>query len=171
MKRLFLLGALALAGCASDGWYGGGDVARGPGVYETPISADRVRITHQAPRGMTPYQVEDVALLRAAERTVQAGYDWFVVDQRFTEAHGGGGRGDGPFVSIGGGLTNFGRSSAVSLGGSVGFNLGGYGQRQPATTTTLEVHMGRGAKPTGAYDARDVQRTVGQRVGAPAYPW
>jgi hypothetical protein len=172
MKRLFLLGAaaLTLAGCANGGWYGGGDVARGPGLYETPISADRIRVVHQAPAGMSAFQVEDAALLRAAERTVQAGYDWFVVDQRFTEAHGGG-RGDGPFVSIGGGSTDFGRRSAVSLGGSVGFNLGGFGQRQPALTSTLEVRMGRGVKPEGAYDARDVQRTVGQRMGAPAYPW
>ena len=49
MKRLFLLGAaaLSLAGCANSGWYGAGDV-RGPGLYETPISADRMRIVHQA---------------------------------------------------------------------------------------------------------------------------
>ena len=169
MKRLFLLSALALAGCNS--MYGAGDYARGPGVYETPISADRVRIVHQAPRGMSPFQVEDAALMRAAERTVQSGYDWFVVDQRFTETQGDQGRGDGPFVSIGGGSTSFGRRSAVGLGGSIGFNLGGYGQRQPAMTTTLEVRMGRGPKPEGAYDARDVQRTIGQRLGTPAYPW
>ena len=171
MKRQILLGALALALAGCNSMYAGGDIARGPGVYETPISADRIRIVHQAPRGMSPYQVEDAALMRAAERTVQSGYDWFVVDQRFTESVGGEGRGDGPFVSIGGGSTSFGRRSATGLGASVGFNLGGYGQRQPAVTSTIEVRMGRGPKPEGAYDARDVQRTIGQRVGAPAYPW
>ena len=171
MKRLFLLGALALALGGCNSMYGAGDYARGPGVYETPISADRIRIVHQAPRGMSPFQVEDAALMRAAERTVQSGYDWFVVDQRFTETQGDYGRSDGPFVSIGGGSTSFGRRSAVGLGGSIGFNLGGYGQRQPAVTTTIEVRMGRGPKPEGAYDARDVQRTIGHRLGTPAYPW
>ena len=171
MKRLFLLGALAmLAGCES--MYGAGDYARGPGIYETPISADRVRIVHQAPRGMSAYQVEDAALLRAAERTVQSGYDWFVVDQRFTESQGDyGRRRDGPFVSIGGGSTSFGRHTATGLGASIGFNLGGTSQNLTSMITTLEVRMGRGPKPEGAYDARDVQRTIGQRAGAPAYPW
>jgi hypothetical protein len=173
MKRLFLLGAaaLALAGCTHPGWYGGGDIGRrGPGLYETPLGADRVRIVHQAPRGVPSFQAEDAVLLRAAERTVQSGYDWFVVDQRFTETQGDYGRSDGPFVSIGGGSTRFGRRSATGLGASVGFNLGGYGRREPAVVSTLEVRMGRGAKPEGAYDARDVQRTIGARVASP-YPW
>ena len=157
MKRLFLLGALALAGCNS--MYGAGDYARGPGVYETPISADRVRIVHSGFAGMAPQQVEDVALLRAAERTVQNGFDWFVVDQRYNEVRPG--RTNGPFLSVGGGSTSFGRYSATGLGAGLGFNLGG--SRPPASIATLEVRMGRGPKPDGAYDARDVQRTIGAR--------
>jgi hypothetical protein len=178
MTRLFLLGAaaLTLAGCAnSPGWYGGGDIGRraaGPGLYETPISTDRLRIIHQAPAGLHAAQAEDAALLRAAERTVQSGYDWFVVDQRFTEAPQVTGRSDGPFVSIGGGSSRFGRGWNVSgVGASVGFNLGGMGQRATGPISTLEIRMGRGMKPEGAYDARDIQRTIGARMGAPAYPW
>ena len=163
MKRLFLLGGalLALAACATPG------EVRGPGVYETPISADRTRIVHQAPAGMPSAQVEDVALLRAAERTVQNGYDWFVVDNRYNEATAPS-RGNGPFISLGGGSTNFGRRSAVGVGGGIGFNLGG-GGRGPAMTTTLEIRMGRGAVPAGAYNARDVQQTIGARRAAT--PW
>ena len=178
MTRLFLLGAaaLALTGCAnSPGWYGGGDYGRraaGPGVYDTPISSDRLRVVHHAPPGLHSSQVEDAALLRAAERTVQAGYDWFVVEQRFTEPPRVVGRGDGPFVSIGGGSTRFGRGWNVNtLGASVGFNLGGIGQRETGAVSTLEIRMGRGVRPEGAYDARDLQRTIGARFAAPSYPW
>jgi hypothetical protein len=179
MTRLFLLGAaaLTLTGCASGpGWYGGGDYGRraaGPGLYETPISTDRLRIVHQAPAGLHSAQVEDAALLRAAERTVQSGYDWFVVDQRFTEAPRVSGRSDGPFISIGGGSTRFGRGwNASGVGASIGFNLGGLGgQGALGPVSTLEIRMGRGMKPEGAYDARDIQRTIGARMAGPAYPW
>jgi hypothetical protein len=164
MKSLIPLSLvlLTLGACANGQPYVGGDLGRrasGPGIYETPISNDRVRIVHSGYAGLPPHQVEDGALLRAAERTVANGYDWFVVDQRYTEVTPA--RSNGPFVSVGGGSTNFGRRSAVGLGGSVGFNLGG--SRPPASTSTLEVRMGRGAKPEGAYDARDVQRTIGGR--------
>ena len=168
MKRLILLSAamVSLGACAGGQPYGATDYGRraaGPGIYETPITADRVRIVHQGFAGMAPHQVEDAALLRAAERTVQAGYDWFVVDQRYTEVTPP--RANGPRISIGGGSTDFGRRSAVGLGAGIGFNLGG--TRPPAATSTIEVRMGRGLKPEGAYDARDVQRTVGPRAGAP----
>lgn len=174
MKRLLLLGGalLSLSACATAQPYGGADIGRrnGPGLYETPISADRIRIVHSAPRGMPPAQAEDAALLRAAERTISSGFEWFVVDQRYTEVTGGG-RSNGPFVSIGGGSSRFGGFSASGLGGSIGFNLGG--ASQPAATSTIEVRMGRGARPEGAYDARDVQRTIGPRqgVGRNVYPW
>lgn len=169
MRRLFLLGGamLLLSACVAP--YGE-PYRAGPGVYETPITADRVRIVHRGPAGMPGGEVEDVALLRAAESTVAAGYDWFVVDQRFTEATGGGRR-NGPFVSIGGGSTDFGRASVTALGGSIGFNLGDLGGAgRPALASTLEVRMGRGVRPEGAYDARDVQSTIGARQGWSVYP-
>jgi hypothetical protein len=173
MKRLILLGAalVTLGACASGQPYGGADSGRratGPGVYETPISADRVRVVHAGLPGMPPHQVEDTALLRAAQRTVQNGYDWFIIDQRYTEVTPP--RANGPRISIGGGSTDFGRRSVVGVGGGIGFNLGG--TRPPASTTSIEVRMGRGVKPEGAYDARDVERTIGPRQGmaAPAYP-
>ena len=165
MKRLIFAAAgavLVLAGCSTMN-------QPQPGIYETPISADRLRIVHRAPRGLAPAYAEDAALLRAAERTVQNGYDWFIVDNRYAEVERGSGRGNGPFVSIGGGSTDFGRRSAVGVGGSIGFNLGGSGRSDASAVTTLEIRMGRGARPAGAYDARDVQRTIGARTST--YPW
>jgi hypothetical protein len=68
-------------------------------------------------------------------------------------------------VSFGLGNTSWGRRSATSFGTSIGFNLGGGGGygRAPVETT-MEVQFGRGAKPLGAYDARDVQTTIRGRM-------
>jgi hypothetical protein len=50
----------------------------------------------------------------------------------------------------------------VGLGLGTSFNLGG----GPALAVTIEVVMGRGARPAGAdvYDARGVRQSLGQRI-------
>ena len=67
-----------------------------------------------------------------------------------------------PSVSIGAGSRRYGgyRSSGVGVG--LGFDLSG---PQP-TSTTLEIVMGRGAKPDrpDAYDARRVQDAIRNRL-------
>ena len=175
MKRVLLAiaGAAVLGACTTP-----------YGAYEQPfvesrIAADRVRITYTGQRGEPPAQVEDMALLRAADLAVQEGYSWFLVDNRFAERQRdyGWGGGSGPHVSIGGSNVSFGRGSASSVGVGVGFNLGNlfgggpnaYGGR---ASSTIEVVMGRGPAPVGAYNAADVQRMIGGRFGyggAPAY--
>ena len=173
MKRVLLAvaGAAVLGACTTP--YG----AHYEPFQESRIAADRVRISYTGQRGEPPQRVEDMALLRAADTAVQGGYSWFLVDNRFVERQRDYGMGgSGPHVSIGGSSIDFGRSSASSVGVGVGFNLGNlfgggnaYGGR---ATTTIEVLMGRGPAPTGAYDAADVQRTVRSRLGygyAPGY--
>ena len=63
-----------------------------------------------------------------------------------------------PSVSIGGGSSRYGGYSASGVGVGVGLNFSG---PQP-TSTTLEVVIGRGAKPDSpyAYDARSVQGSI-----------
>ena len=172
MKRVLLAvaGAAVLGACTTP------YPAYHQPYAETRIAADRVRITYTGQRGEPPARVEDMALLRAADLAAQQGYDWFLVDNRFTErqrGYGSGyGGGSGPHVSIGGSSVDFGRSSASSVGVGVGFNLGnlfggspGYGG---SSSSTIEVVFGRGPAPTGAYNAADVQRTIRGRL-APGY--
>jgi len=161
MKRLIpvlivlSLGA-SLAACATP--YG-----QPGGVVETRIAADRYRVGFEGRGG--PAYAHDQALVRAAHLTLRDGRQWFVVEDRYTEVDRGGYNNGGPTISIGGGNTSFGRRSASSIGLGLGFQLGGGGQPQAATS--LQIRTGSGPAPEGAYDARDVIATVGPRLGGP----
>jgi hypothetical protein len=166
MRRFLAIAALTatMAACATPTRYQPAYGPSGVGFTETQIERDRFRVSFRGGGGAGAAQVSDLALLRAADLTLGQGYEWFVVDQRYTEQ--GGGHGGGPRLSVGVGGTDFGRSSAVGLGVGTSFGLGG----GPALTTTLEVRMGRGPKPVGfnAYDAAQVKATIAPRVGYPA---
>lgn len=128
--------------------------AQGVGFSEMRIEPGRYRVTFRAGAGAPPMQAQDFALRRAADLAVADGFDWFRVYGRDMGFVGG----NGPRIGLGVGGASFGRGSAV--GGSVGtgFNLGG----GPAPVATLEVVMGKGAKPGGpdVYDARGVREAM-----------
>jgi hypothetical protein len=65
-------------------------------------------------------------------------------------------------VSLGTGTSSFGRRSAVGIGIGTSFDIGG----GPAVAQTIEVMMGRGARPDGGdyYDARGVTASLRPRV-------
>ena len=160
MKRLTLLtlaaSALALSACASLAPYGPQMGPNGQGYAEQRIESNRWRVTY---RGVgAPGPVADMALLRAADLTVQNGFDWFEVTQRWTDGRRDSAGGVRPSVSIGAGSSRYGRYSSSGVGVGVGLDLSG---PQP-TSTALEVVMGSGPRPDRpeAYDARDVQRTL-----------
>jgi len=160
MKRLTLLtlaaSALALTACASLAPYGPQQGANGQGYAEQRIETNRWRVTY---RGVgAPGPVADMALLRAADLTVQNGFDWFEVTQRWTDGRRDSAGGIRPSVSIGAGSSRYGRYSSSGVGVGVGLDLSG---PQP-TSTVLEVVMGNGPRPDRpeAYDARDVQMTL-----------
>ncbi|WP_417232666.1 CC0125/CC1285 family lipoprotein [Brevundimonas sp.] len=160
MKRLTLLtlaaSALALSACASLAPYGPQTGPNGQGYAEQRIETNRFRVTY---RGVgAPGPVADMALLRAADLTVQNGFDWFEVTQRWTDGRRDSAGGLRPSVSIGAGSSRYGRYSTSGVGVGVGLNLSG---PQP-TSTALEVVMGNGPRPDRpeAYDARDVQMTL-----------
>lgn len=160
MKRLAILGlaasSLALVACASLAPYGAQGGPGGQGYSEQRIESDRFRVTYNGVGAPGP--VADFALLRAAELTTQEGYDWFEVAQSWTDGRPGGAGGVRPSVSIGGGTSRYGGYSASGVGVGLGLDLSG---PQP-TSTTLEIVMGRGDKPSrpSAYDARDVQSAL-----------
>lgn len=161
MRRLILglAAAVALSGCATAPTLYQPSASRdGVGYSEFRIEPGRYRITFQGGPGAPPQQVNDYALLRAADLAIANGYDWFRVSDRFTEGRGG----SGPRLSVGVGGASFGRRSAVGVGVNQGFDLGG----GPAIAATIEVVMGKGERPRGAdvYDARALRENIGPRA-------
>ncbi len=162
MKRLLLptLAALALSACATEPTlYQPATGASRVGFSEMRIEPGRYRVTFQGGPGAPPAQVEDYALLHAADLAVAEGYDWFRVTDRSTRQDGY----SGASVSLGFGGASFGRHSATSVGvGAGGIPLSG----GPALIASLEVLMGKGPKPDDrdVYDARGVQHSLRQRI-------
>src|SRR5436189_3527554 len=105
MKRLVLLSlcAAALTACATPAVYAPQTSPRGSGFSEQRIESDRVRVSFH---GAGPASlINDYALLRAADLTLQEGYEWFHVVGRSEESAG---YSSGPHMSVGAGGTNFG---------------------------------------------------------------
>jgi hypothetical protein len=129
------------------------------GFSDYRVEPGRYRITFHGGPGAPPNQVEDYALLRAADIALREGFDWFEVVEGYGDRSGSN---SGPRVSIGGGSSSFGRHSAVGLGIGTSFDLSG----GPAYSRTIEVVMGKGARPDrpSAYDARGVRDSIGPRA-------
>jgi hypothetical protein len=92
MKRLLIAGALvattALAACATPTPYQPATLtARGPvnGFSEAPLTRNRWRVTFSGNTVTSREQVEDALLLRAAELTLQQGFETFTTVNRATE--------------------------------------------------------------------------------------
>ncbi len=164
MKRLVISAVclIALAACATPLTYGPAMSARGSGFSEQKIESDRIRVTF---RGAGPdAQINDYALLRAADLTLQEGYDWFRVVQRDRGVSAS----SGPRMSVGTGGTSFGRRSAVGVGLGTSFDLGG----GPVRTVSLEVKLGKGPAPKDrdVYDARSVSQSIRSHLPPPPRP-
>ena len=161
MKHLILpvLAALSLAACATAPTvFQPAGPRGGVGFSEMRIEPGRYRVTFQGGPGAPPAQVQDYALLRAADLAVAEGYDWFRVTERVTRQNGY----SGSSLSVGVGGASFGRHSATGVGVGTGIPLGG----GPALVTSLEVLMGKGPKPADGdvYDAKGVQRSIRARA-------
>jgi len=79
------LALLALFGCASPTRY---ERAEGydQGYSDQRLAENRYRVTFRGNSSTQREVVEDYLLLRAAEVTLEAGYSWFVFDERSTQA-------------------------------------------------------------------------------------
>jgi len=161
MKRVLLAAAasLALAACATAPTHYQPMAPNGVGYSELRIEADRYRVTFQGGPGAPEAQVQDYALLRAADLALANGYDWFRVVDRTTRQTGYG----GTTIGLGIGGASFGRHSATGVGvSSGGIPLNG----GPVLQASLEIMLGKGPKPAGpdVYDARSVRASVGPRA-------
>lgn len=158
MKRLVIpiLAALSLSACATEPTRFQPAAGRsGMGYSEMRIEPGRYRVTFQGGPGAPAAQVEDYALLRAAELALAEGYDWFRVIDRTARQNGYSG------VSLGFGIggMSYGRHSATGVGVSTGgIPLSG----GPVLVASLEVLMGKGSKPAegDVYDARGVRQSL-----------
>ncbi len=170
LRQLAIIAAaFTLSACASSGPppYTAASSQSGAGYSETQIESNRYFVTYRAPSSAEVSVLEDYALLRAAEVTLQNGREWFWVDRRTLDQQTS--RSSGPSVGVGIGGGSYGGRSGVS--GGVGFNipLGGQSAVQRARSATLEVRFGEGPKPdeANAYDARSISTNLRARL-APA---
>jgi hypothetical protein len=156
------------------------------GFSDQRIEANRFRVMFEGNSRTSRQRVEDSLLLRAAEVTLENGYDWFQVAERSTDAK----------VTSG-----YSRSSGGAFGGGWGYGPGfatwrtyhpRYGwvgyydpfwsngfydpffDRQDITRfqASAEIILGKGAKPADrpdAFDARDVKQNLSDRL-MPAPP-
>ncbi|MCG8441895.1 MAG: hypothetical protein MI723_08805 [Caulobacterales bacterium] len=82
-----LLGALAMAACATQTPYAPADESRsGYGYSETQLENDRYRVSFSGNSLTDLDTVENYLLFRAAELTLQTGGDWFEIIDRTTES-------------------------------------------------------------------------------------
>jgi hypothetical protein len=166
MIRAFVAAAcaLSLTACASLAPYGPQRGPGGQGFSEQRIESDRYRVTYNGVG--SPGPVADLALLRAAELTLEQGYDWFEVTQRYIDGRPDSAGSVRPSVSVGFGSSSgrYGgyRYSGSSTGVGVGLNFSG----PSPTSTVLEVRLGRGPQPDRGevYSAAEVRANLSGRA-------
>jgi len=152
--------ALVLSACASATPYAPTDGRFG--YSEQQIEQDRYRVTFRGNLSTPRESVENYLLYRAAELTVQQGYDYFLMTEQDTEAD----------------ITYRSRPifHAGYAHGSRGFPYYAYGFSWVHDDTTMEqrryeaiayIVMRQGEKPADdpvAYDAREVMENLGPLV-------
>lgn len=169
MLRIIALAAVLLvSACASTPPpYGAALTPTGAGYSETQIENGRYFVTFRAPSGAEVSRLEDYALLRAAELTLQSGHQWFWLDRRTIDGESA--RSSGPTIGVGVGAGSWGRRSGGSVGVGVNFPLGG-ANRESARAAMVEIRLGEGEKPeaVNAYDARSTADSIRARLLTPA---
>ena len=185
MKRVLIAAAaaLALSACATATPYQPAVAARGGehyGFTNEQIEGDRWRVEFSGNSDTPRHTVERYLLYRAAQLTIEQGYDWFQTVDRHTERQtsyygdefGGFGPGFGYGYGRGFGYGGFGYGGF----GYGGFGYGGFGggdfdiDQVNQYRSNVEIQLHRGAKPLNnarAYDARSVVAHLG---GAIRYP-
>jgi hypothetical protein len=154
--------ALALAACQSTPIYGAAASSNAAGYSEQQIESNRYTVTYRAPGGADVALLQDYALLRAADLTLEHNRSWFWVDHRSTDNTG---YHSGPSVGIGVGGASFGSHTGVGASVGMNFPIGG-GSGQSATSASLDIRFGDGPKPDdpNAYDARSTSTNLRSRL-------
>lgn len=167
MLRITALAALlSLAACATAPVYAPAAGPNAAGYSETQIESNRYFVTYRAGSAADPAVLQDFAMLRAADLTVQHGRDWFFVDRRTFDNQST--QHTGPSIGVGIGAGNWGRRSGVNVGVGVNIPIFGHDAAR-ARAATLEIRLGEGAKPDdpNAYDAHAMSANLRARLLSP----
>ncbi|MGD9965299.1 MAG: hypothetical protein AB7T59_02150 [Hyphomonadaceae bacterium] len=169
IRTIIVAAALFLGACATTGPpppYTAAPTSTALGYSETQIESDRYFVRYRAPSGADAALLQDYALLRAAELTLENGREWFWVDRRTNDRASA--RSGGSSVGIGVGGGSWGRRSGASVGVGINVPLGPRPAGEIARGATLEIRFGAGPKPDdpNAYDAHSVQANLRPRVAA-----
>jgi hypothetical protein len=166
MLRPIVFAALAalLAACASTPTYTPAASANAAGYSEQQIEGNRFFVTYRAAGSADAALVQNYALLRAADVTLEYNHDWFWVDHRNVDDspyH------SGPSIGVGVGGANYGGHSGVGAG--VGFEIPIGNHAAQAHSATLEIRFGEGPKPDdpNAYDAHATSANLRSQLTAP----
>lgn len=156
MKHIIIASALVItAACASTTPYGPASKPGAEGYDTQQIEDGRFRVSYTSRDAAT---ARNGALLRAAEKTLETGSDWFEITNNYVDQAEFDRRSGGSSVSVGGSSGSYG--SGVGVGVGIGLPLGGGSSAR--MTEVLEIVTGKGEKPdrADAYDARSVQLSL-----------
>ena len=158
--------ALALTACATATPYQ--PIKNGVGYAEQRLESNRYKVTF-AGNSSTPRQtVENYLLYRAAEVTLNNGYDWFLIADRQTRAdpaRSGNGVSSGVGIGVGGGSGGFGTGVSIGLGTLLG------GNRDAAYDAQADILVFKNPKPAdklNGFDAREVRNNLESTIQRPA---
>jgi hypothetical protein len=179
MIKVLTIGGVALlmAACATATPYAPAASDRGYGFSEQQIEQGRYRITFRGNSSTARETVENSLLYRAAELTVQGGYDYFVVVENDTESRTNYSSTStypgsySPFYGrYGYGHGYYGSSYAFpyyAYGFGWGYPYDGFTREITRYSAVAFIAMYRGEKPeddTRAFSAREVIKNLGPVV-------
>ncbi|WP_127347246.1 CC0125/CC1285 family lipoprotein [Pseudidiomarina mangrovi] len=154
---------MLLMACSSQPEYRAAQ-GSGYGYQATKLSATQLRVSFKA-RGSDAEKAMDYALLRAAEVTLEQGYDWFIITHRETllnnerlTTRAGLGYSNSRDVVTRCGLVSCTTASYPSQEFSAGIHIGG--DRSGDIQSIIEIKLGQGIRPDtdASFDAIEVIR-------------
>lgn len=168
-RILIIATMLTLGACASTPDYVAADSAGDYGHYTRKISDDRYRVNYNGRRSTDLQDARDYAMLRAAELTLNKGYDWFQIidretsttESRESQPQFGFGVQEARHYETRCGLVSCTTYSRPSRYSSLQIS-----NHRPETrhSHSIEIVMGKGKVPENGnyYDARAVAESIGE---------
>lgn len=168
--------AVFVAGCSTGTTYQPADERGAYGYTETELGSDRYRVTFTGNSSTDKETVNDYAMLRAAELTLQNGYNWFRMVNRDTESNSRSSTSISGINDFGGGTAVYQRCGLLSCQTVVSQSpsrlSGGISSSTTRTNyqASLEIKMGKDPMPDDAeaYNAQELASTLRRWMGKAA---